>query len=429
MGKYTDTPTNTVIGLANNGDKDACLELSERYSSGRGMLERDMNQADYWRMRANGEVVSSFDDNSRVKDERIEQSMPQVEKIDSLEKMDSFLSSLQMSASRSIAEALKAQLAVIRFVSSPSLVDTTLDTLILNLKKSLDGANSDDERNQLRELFSLMILNYIFFFDARLQYAINDNQKRGRSLLEEAGKQLAKTTTQVVTMAASGIVGTIDVAQVIIENLFVETEEKQSFFQKVIDWVSHNDKIASRKKEFYQTLYKMIQRLNKYREWIGPSMLIEGVIERYADDIADYNYDDQIHKNERDYRESCDELEEMNLFTYKGAWTALTFGLGAVTILFRWIWYSLSSGWSTALSWFMDDVTVTDHSGWFLPHFGFVLGATILVEIITIINTWHIRTKKRLYIKELLTEKKALMDSKSQLVNEIKTIAGKYSEL
>lgn len=429
MGRYSETPTKTVISLANNGDRDACLELSERYSTGTVMLKRDMGKADYWRKRANGEVVSSFDNISGFKDDRVEQSVPQINKIDSLEKMDSFLSSLQMTASHSVAEALKAQLAVIRFVSSPSLIDTTLDTLILNLKKSLDSANSEDERNRLRELFSLMIQNYIFFFDARLQYAINDNKKQGRALLEEAGKQLTETATQVALMAATGGVSAIGIAQVTIENFFVETEEKKSIFQKVIGWFSRSSEIASKKQEFYQTLYKMIQKLNKYREWIGASMLIEGVIERYAEDIADYTYDTQIYDNERAYEASCNELERTNLFTYKGEWATWTFGLGVVTILFRWIWYLLSSGWSTALSWFMDDVIVTDHSGWFLPHFGFVLGAAVFVEIIAIIYTWPIRNNIQQRIADLLNEKKSLMDAKNQLVNEIKTIADKYSEL
>ena len=49
MGRYTDTPTQTVIRLANKGDKDACLELSLRYSTGTALLEKNPSKAEYWR--------------------------------------------------------------------------------------------------------------------------------------------------------------------------------------------------------------------------------------------------------------------------------------------------------------------------------------------------------------------------------------------
>lgn len=49
MGRYTDTPTQTVICLANKGDKDACMELSLRYSTGTALLEKNLSKAEYWR--------------------------------------------------------------------------------------------------------------------------------------------------------------------------------------------------------------------------------------------------------------------------------------------------------------------------------------------------------------------------------------------
>lgn len=39
----------TVIRLANNGDKDACIELSLRYSTGTALLEKNPAKAEYWR--------------------------------------------------------------------------------------------------------------------------------------------------------------------------------------------------------------------------------------------------------------------------------------------------------------------------------------------------------------------------------------------
>ena len=81
--------------------------------------------------------------------------------ISSIEDMTCFLEELQEHASDSVESAIKAQLQVIRFIQSPTLVDTTLDTLILNLKNSLDLSESKSETIKLKSQFSLMIQNYI----------------------------------------------------------------------------------------------------------------------------------------------------------------------------------------------------------------------------------------------------------------------------
>ena len=79
--------------------------------------------------------------------------------INSLEQMGAWLASLESGASVSVQEAVKAQMQVIKFIQSPTLVDTTLDTLILSLKKSLKKASDENEKEHLRESFSLMIQN------------------------------------------------------------------------------------------------------------------------------------------------------------------------------------------------------------------------------------------------------------------------------
>ena len=48
MGKYNDTPIQTVIRLANGGDKEACKELSIRYLTGLD-VEENPSKAQYWK--------------------------------------------------------------------------------------------------------------------------------------------------------------------------------------------------------------------------------------------------------------------------------------------------------------------------------------------------------------------------------------------
>lgn len=77
-----------------------------------------------------------------------ELSISSSKEINSLEQMNSWLSSLEAGANTSVQEAIKAQMQVISYIQSPDLVDTTLDTIILHLRKSLKYSQSDLEKEK-----------------------------------------------------------------------------------------------------------------------------------------------------------------------------------------------------------------------------------------------------------------------------------------
>lgn len=352
--------------------------------------------------------------------------------INSFEEMDNFLNELQANASESVAEALKAQLTVIRYVKSPTLVDTTLDTLILNLKKSLKYAESPKMEDELREKFSLMIQNYIFFFDARLQYEIDTNKKRAGELYDAAGKMLSESVTEVamLAMGSGNAAGGKAVTAIVVKNLFAQNDSDESagFLQKLVKWWRHEKIVAEKQHEFYNTILKMFQKLDKYQELIGPSMLINGVIERYAENIADYAYSDIA--NIKTFQQGLlYQIEDMNLFTSNSGWTITAIIIGASTLVLRQIWYWISGAGGKIISWFSDSHTITDHSGWFLPHFYWVLAIVVAIELIVIIRNWSKRSD--LYSNvALMDEQIAEEESKKEkFKNEILEMADKFSEI
>ena len=52
MQNYEDLGTKIIQDLANEGDKEACLELSKRYAIGTTLLRKDLSLANYWKKKA-----------------------------------------------------------------------------------------------------------------------------------------------------------------------------------------------------------------------------------------------------------------------------------------------------------------------------------------------------------------------------------------
>ena len=119
--------------------------------------------------------------------------------ITKIEDVSSLLTNLQSSANESLSAALTAQLQVVRYIQTPELIGSTFDILLQNTKKAIKYANSDTLREQIRERTALMINNYIFFMQAKLdaQYMILQEDKKksrenARQLISEAAEMLSE---------------------------------------------------------------------------------------------------------------------------------------------------------------------------------------------------------------------------------------------
>lgn len=153
--------------------------------------------------------------------------------IDSYDKMNTYLNDLMLTATDCVEEAIKAQLSVVRYIKSPSLVDTTLDTLLLSFKKSLKYADTPKQKDELQEKFSLMIQNYIFFFDARLQYELDCNNKEAWELFESAGEMLSESVQEISMLAITNGLGKAGMKKIvgkIVVKIFLQRESKKKVF-------------------------------------------------------------------------------------------------------------------------------------------------------------------------------------------------------
>ena len=118
-----------------------------------------------------------------------ENNLPIKREISTIQEMTSFIGELKADAPLPIKYALDSQLQIISAMQSPTIIDTALSTMVLNLRTSL-ACCSDNKQQQklLKEQFSLMIQNLIFFLDVKVQYFCKKNNDLSRQLFIRAGE-------------------------------------------------------------------------------------------------------------------------------------------------------------------------------------------------------------------------------------------------
>lgn len=201
--------------------------------------------------------------------------------------METWLSSIStQTQSTTILKVIDAQIQVIKFVKAPSLLGMVLDNMIVVLYQTLREASSDKEKTELRETISLMIQNLIFFSDAQLHYAIDQNKQEAKQLLSTAGNMLAKSVTMVASLAA----GPSATASVVIKNIFSSEEMQNGFFGRLINWIMDKRQIEKYKNEFNIALKNLFDTFDKYSTLIGPSIQIHGMLHRYEPQLIEKKY-------------------------------------------------------------------------------------------------------------------------------------------
>lgn len=196
-----------------------------------------------------------------------------------IQDMRNMLFDMQVNAPRPIAMVLKAQIEILSFVQSPTIPRMVIDNIISYIHNALKVNNEEEQREILQESFVDLLQCFIYVMEACLRYEISQNKEVSVKLLTEAGNLLVDSVSMIVKMTAHGNVSKI-------ENVLVSNYELESFFGSLA-YVSGNNQIEEKIKEFYKTLEYLYYTLDKYADVIGTSVQLHGMLKRYADDMVD----------------------------------------------------------------------------------------------------------------------------------------------
>lgn len=248
----------------------------------------------------------------------------QTREIRTMDEMEQYIDELSSSANTSVAAALSAQLAIINHVSSPNLVDSAFDLVFKNLQDSLTYAETNEDKEQMRGLVKLMIHNYIFFQNAKLEFAKEKNREVGAKLLGDAAKDLLKSSVSVINVAqqkmgefgitkdlsaktfftGSGIasiesdksnISSANLAKgvaviygaLVVKDFVDRITQEGGVWDRFVNWFTEKYKNKRKYNEFLITVDGLFHKLEKYKSVIGKSNIMSDVIERYSISISE----------------------------------------------------------------------------------------------------------------------------------------------
>ena len=149
------------------------------------------------------DAILKRDNNPPHEDVEKGEGKPEIDSIDSL---NSYLETLQVSASPVVMKVLQSQMQVLKYVQSPTMTLMAVDNVMQCLYNALKTAE-DDKKELLRECFASLLQSFIFVTEARLRYEIDSNREEAIRLLADAGDLLmstVNTTAMMLTPISAG---------------------------------------------------------------------------------------------------------------------------------------------------------------------------------------------------------------------------------
>lgn len=92
---------------------------------------------------------------------------------------------------------LQQQLQVLKYVESYAMSGMVIDNIIVCLYKALELAESEMEKNAVRESVSALLQSILFMSEAKQQYDIKKNKEEAIEMISNAGNLISDSVTAV----------------------------------------------------------------------------------------------------------------------------------------------------------------------------------------------------------------------------------------
>lgn len=222
-----------------------------------------------------------------------------VDVIDTIDKLEEWITVAQTDASRPAAMVLQQQLQVLKYVESPAMSGMVIDNIIVCLYKALEVAGSEMEKNAVRESVSALLQSILFMSEAKLQYDIRKNKEEAIEMISNAGNLISDSVTAVASMLAP-LPGAKGKAVVPVVKNILSTQTIQSgFLTHLLSAKKKQEMIDERIKDYNTMLENLFATFDRYFEIIGPSIQIHGMLSRYTKQLIEQYEETQYKEIEK----------------------------------------------------------------------------------------------------------------------------------
>ena len=278
--------------------------------------------------------------------QKVRKLMKQPVAIESKEAMEKWLNALAPAASQGIGALIQTQQEVLNNVFTASLGSMAIDNMLFAMQKALQYATTEQEVTIIRDNFCMMLQNFIFMNEAKLEYAIDQNRMAAIDLLGRAGDKMMQCAVNIgmsvintaaqggVQLIASNIQNKINlntavtqtniahvahdaasniaskqttnkfgmelvrnavsqttassvpqVSTPIVRNPF-EGEDSEKIFSELLKTLGKKKVYEEKRGEFDKMIHNLFQTLDRYYDMIGPSILICELLDRYSEKLV-----------------------------------------------------------------------------------------------------------------------------------------------
>lgn len=196
---------------------------------------------------------------------------------------------------KSLNAALETQIQIITMMcaTEPTILLTPFDTMLQCLHDAKMEATTPDlqiENSKLVKQFQLMLQNYVFFMDASLKLKEDEHSEAGWNLVEESLDIFEKSVTEIATICsskASKWQKFFAPGKVAFKNVFKSPDGGiKSYAKRIFNWYKDDSMLIKKRAEYYDSLYLLFEKLGRYPQLVGNSILLPEMIRNHAEAIS-----------------------------------------------------------------------------------------------------------------------------------------------
>lgn len=225
-------------------------------------------------------------------------SEDKVKIIDSLDKLEEWIAVTQTEASRPAAMVLHQQMQVLRYVESPAMSGMVIDNIIVCLYKALELAETEAEKNAVRDSVAALLQSVLFMSEARLLYDIKKNKEEAIEMISNAGNLISDSVSAVAAILAPAPGAKTKTIVPVVKNVLSSQAIQSGFLSHLLSAKKKQDMIDERIKEHNVMLENLFSTFDRYFDIIGPSIQIHGVLSRYIKQLSEQFRDAQYKEIE-----------------------------------------------------------------------------------------------------------------------------------